>query len=143
MTDAEALQMIAAKIESDWIPTETPVIFPGKRDERPTDAAHVIVRFRRDVPSRSVTHGRPGERQVTRAALLIAEVYEPINELDGSIPALDRAGRFRALFEGLDVPNTPGAECLNFDDATTTDVGVDGNFYQVNVTCPHTYPATF
>ena len=140
MTPVEALQAIAARLEAEW--SATPVTYDAMRFDPPADAAFVRVTIR-DLPTRKVTHGNAGARQATRAALLIAQVFAPIGEVDSSHPALKLAEQFRALFEGRDVPDTPGAECINFEDATVRRIGVDGGLYQVNVNLPHTYPQTF
>ena len=140
MTPVEALQAIAARVEAEW--AATVVTYDGQRFDPPSDAAWVRITIR-DQPTRKVTHGNIGARQATRAALLIAQVFAPIGEVDSSHPALELAEQFRALFEGRDVPDTPGAECINFEDATVRRIGADGGFYQVNVNLTHTYPQTF
>lgn len=140
MTEADALRALAAAIQDGW--TETPVIYAGQRVAPPAGEAHVVVTVR-DLANGGSTIGRTGERQVHRRALLIAEVYEPTGAVDSSLPALDRAARFRAVLEGRAIPDTPGAEAVTVVDAVTNRVGPFNGFYQVNVLFTHTYPATF
>lgn len=140
MTEAEALRALAAAITDGW--TETPVFYAGQRGTPPAGAAYVVVTIR-DLSNGGSTLGRQGERAVDRRALLIAEVYEPIGEVDSSLPALERAARFRAVLEGRAIPDTPGAKAVIVTDAATNRIGVVGGFYQVNVVLTHTYPAMF
>lgn len=143
MTEGDALRAIAAAVEAGW--SESLVIFPAQTSTPPDSDPYVIVAWR-GLANGGSTHGRPGERQVHRRALVIAQVYEPTDpdsDGDSALPALDRAARFRALFDGLNLPDTPGAEAVTFIDAVTTPIGQYGAHYQVNVTLTCTYPATF
>lgn len=140
MTEAEALRALADAIRDGW--DETPVIYAGQRVAPPAGEAHVVVSVR-DLTNGDSTFGRTGERQVHRRALLVAEVYEPTGTVDSSLPALERAARFRAVLEGRAIPDTPGAEAVTIVDAATSRQGPFNGFYQVNVLLTHTYPATF
>lgn len=141
MTEAEALRALADAIATGW--DETPVIYTGQLVSPPAGEAHVRISVR-DLANGGSTHGRATERRVHRRALLIAEVYEPMGGgNDSSLPALERAARFRAVLEGRAIPDEPGAEAVTVTDAATNRIGPFNGFYQVNVLLTHTYPATF
>lgn len=139
MTPLEATNAILAHAIDNWPATIAALTFDGERFTPPSGP---WIRLTiRDLPTASVTHGARGNRQATRRATLIAQVFAPLAESDGAGPALALAIAFRDLFEPADVTATAGVVHV-VGGATVRRVGVDGPWFQVNVDVPITYLET-
>lgn len=138
MTPIEASQAIASTIEASWTGTALDrVVFDGQRASPGGDdpsLAWVRVTIVELTPG-PATIGTAGDRLVVQRGLLIAQVFTPLEDADSALPAVELATTFRDLFHAQAI----GADPIHFEPAAPRRIGVDGGWYQVNVSIPFAY----
>lgn len=142
MTPLEATELVYETARTGLGAAGVTYTFDGERFEPPADTAWVRVTVR-DLPTAGATHGPAGGRRARRRGVVAAQCFAPNYPDDGAGAALALAQQVRALFEGKDIPSTPGVEPINFDAATVRRIGADGAWYQAHAEIPFTFDETF
>ena len=92
--------------------------------------------------SEQETLGRVGNRQFLRSGSVVVQVFVPYGM--GVHRAQQIAQEVRDLYEGVSLrvikmPDEPPVETMRFFAGSTLEIGLDGDFYQINVEVPFDY----
>jgi hypothetical protein len=140
MTPIEATQHVYGVVEAGVLGVA--IDLQHEQFDPPIDQPWIRVTIR-DLPAIAVTHGPPGARRKRCRMVVIAQVFAPNFPTDGVAQALTLAQQFKALFEGRDIPSTPGVDPIGFDDGFVRRVGSDGAWFQVNVELAASFDEVF
>lgn len=111
-----------------------PVSYQNIKFDRPENENWIRLTFLPNSGTQE-TLGRQGNRKFQRSGIITAQIFVPLNSAMATSDSLVEA--VQRLFETNDIDT--GSDVLYFFDVSNIDVGVDGAWYQSNVTANYSY----
>lgn len=145
MTLAEAIELVYETVRTAGL--SFAYGFKGETFTPPADEPWVRVSVIPLAPL-GASHGSEGNRTVQGRGIIWCEARSPLADAsgvpqDGVGRALAISQQVATLFQGKDIPATPGAEPINVQTHVPIDMGSDGAWYRYDARLSFTYQQTF